>query len=193
MKIFNIIISLLTLFFAMAGFFRGLYGSKYSIDIEHISLKDDRSLWLLAFTIANRSLRPVKVSKLYFYANGKQVNTQSFDPQAFDNQLEEAKHANDLKKLEKASPFGLMPMPDLTLPNERIHSPLEYSFYNPVEMPCIIHGDAEEKFSYYFSTKPDKIIIQFDRKMILSFKFLIIPHFSSAISINLGSEKTTKE
>ena len=186
---FQVITGLLTLFFAASGFFRSLYSSKYSIDVEEASVKDDRSLWLLSFTIANRSLYPIKVSSLSFYDDNEQVNIRNFDPQQFDEQQDEVKRQAEEEKRKHEALYGLPIIPD---PSQfrTSHLPSEYYFYDPVDLPHIIHGDSEQYFSYYFSHKPNKMIIRFDKKMILSFKWFVIPIFTSSISVTFDPEKT---
>ena len=190
LAIFQTVIGILTLAFAFAGFVNNLYGSKYSIDINQPSVGENRSLWLLQFTIINRSLKPIKIDSIHFFTHGREVSIRPFDPQNFDMAQDEMERQAQERKQERKNesndlPFNTFHSIVEPLPNHPLY---EYSYYNPLETPFVVHGDHEQEVSYYFSTKPDHCLIIFDRKLILSFKFFISPVFSSSISFTPKSD-----
>lgn len=194
MYVFQIAVSLLTLFFSAAGFVRSFYSDKYSLNVTNLHVSKNRGKYLVECVLVNNSSKPLKISSIEFLSGTATSKPLDFDPAEYDRRIDEAEEQREREEQEAKSasdPFGFSTL--VTHPvMPRFHATSEYLFYNPVEFPAIIHSDNDLKASFYLEKLPTQMQINFSKKIILQFKWLIIPVFQLSLSIPIEEANKVK-
>ncbi|WEV36254.1 hypothetical protein [Lactobacillus sp. ESL0677] len=151
-----IIISLISLLYTF-------WANKYSIDINELSILNDRNHVLIKYKISNNSAKYLKVLDIKLIKDKHLINTVELNPSAYDEQRRRknaAIWAKDHGINNLNSPLNPYSFPDLDVldPNKKE----KYRIYKPI-VPKALPPYSDYVLKYYISDVPDQIIIYTDK------------------------------
>lgn len=186
MEIANFVISFIVLLFTIATFVFTFVINSYHFDIGDISILKDKGHLLLKFTFVNDSPKAIKISKVKFLDNnGHIIKPLNFDPYNFDKELMNQKAKKwDLEHAQFDMAGEIMSMPLSSANPYKLPPNMNYDFCKTIDLPTVLKSDSTLAFSFYLDKCPEKVEVEFNRKIMVGIRWLFIPMFTKSFSVN---------